>query len=157
MFKILDNTLTVKGEHNRLNLLAAAAALYFFGADPEITIPALSDFRGIPDRMEFVAEKNGISFYNDTTATIPEAVTAAADSFKSGVRLISGGTDKDLDFEVLKNLKNKTEMIYLLEGTATDKIIPVLNKYNIDFKGTFSSLEECFKSAVQRLKTGIIL
>ena len=152
--KILDKNLTVKGGHNRLNLLAASAALYFSGADPKRTIPALSNFRGIPDRMEFVAEKNGISFYNDTTATIPEAVTAAADSFKSGVRLIAGGTDKELDFDVLKKLKNKTEMIYLLEGSATGKIIPVLNKYNIGFRGTFSSLKECFSCAVSDAEKG---
>ena len=152
--KILDNDLTLKGEHNRLNLLAAASSLYLFGIAPETIISTLSEFRGIPDRMEYVAEKNGISFYNDTTATIPEAVIAAASSFRNKIRLISGGTDKELDFDIFRNLKNRTEMIYLLEGTATDKIIPVLEKNSIKYKGPYSSLDKAFSNVLSDASEG---
>ena len=152
--RILDNNLTLKGEHNRLNLLAAASSLYLFGVPADTIISTLSEFRGIPDRMEYIAEKNGICFYNDTTATIPEAVIAAASSFRKKIRLISGGTDKELDFEVLGNLKNKTEMIYLLEGTATDKMIPVLEKNSIKYKGPYCSLEKAFSNALADASEG---
>ena len=152
--KILDNKLTLKGEHNRINLLAAAASLYLFGVAPDTIISTLSAFKGIPDRMEFIAEKSGISFYNDTTATIPEAVTAAVSSFSEKVRLISGGTDKELNFEIFRELKNKTEMIYLLEGTATDKMLPVLEKNNISYKGPYNSLDKAFSKALSDASSG---
>ena len=152
--QILDKDLSLKGEHNRLNLLTAASALYLFGIKPEIIRKTLSVFKGIPDRMEFVAEKNGIAFYNDTTATIPEAAAAAVSSFKTGVRLIAGGTDKELDFSILSSLKGKTEMIYLLEGTGTDKIIPVLEEAGIVFKGPYSSLSASFKDAFSDADAG---
>ena len=151
---ILDNKLALRGEHNRLNLLTAAASLYLFGVEPETIISTLSGFQGIPDRMEFVAEKSGISFYNDTTATIPEAITAAASSFSEKVRLISGGTDKELDFEIFRELKNKTEMIYLLEGSATEKMLPVLEKNSISYKGPYTSLNEAFADAVSDASEG---
>jgi UDP-N-acetylmuramoylalanine--D-glutamate ligase len=151
---ILDRELSMKGRHNRLNLLTAAAALYLFGIKPEIIRQTLSGFKGIPDRMEFVSEKMGISFYNDTTATIPEAVAAAVSSFENGVRLIAGGTDKELDFKILSSLKDKTKMIYLLEGSGTDKIIPVLNKNSIPFKGPYSSLSESFNEALSDAEKG---
>ena len=145
---ILDKELSVKGNHNRLNLLAAASALYLYGIPPETIRRTLSSFKGIRDRLELVAEKNGMEFYNDTTATIPEAVVAAVMSFGKGTRLIAGGTDKELDFEIFSQLDGRTEMIYLLDGSATGKIIPVLEKNNIPYKGPFSSLEKAFTSAV---------
>jgi len=151
---ILDREISMKGMHNRLNLLTAASALYLFGIKAEITRKTLSDFKGIPDRMEFVSEKRGISFYNDTTATIPEAVVAAVSSFDNGVRLIAGGTDKELDFKIFSSLKDKTEMIYLLEGSGTDKIIPILEENSIPFKGPCSSLRDSFKEALSDAEKG---
>lgn len=154
---IVPEKVAIIGHHNRVNLLAACAALYLFGLSPEKISEAIADFPGIPHRMEFVCTTAGISFYNDTTATIPQAVIAAAESFTAPVRLISGGTDKKLDFEILDKLKGKTEMIYLLEGSATDKMIPYLEKYNIQWKGVFSSLEEATNSAFSESSKGDVI
>jgi len=157
--KLVPEKISMKGRHNRLNLLAAGAALYLYGVDSSIIAESLSDFRGIPHRMEFVCTKKGVDFYNDTTATIPQAVIAAAESFDPSVRvrLISGGTDKNLDFTVLDQLKGKTEKMYLLEGTATDKMIPYLEKYQIPWSGTFCSLEDASAAAFRESTEGDVI
>ncbi len=155
--EILPEKLSINGKHNRLNLLAAGAALCLFGVESKTTGEKLASFRGIPHRMEFVCVKNGVSFYNDTTATIPEAVIAAAESFSTPVRLISGGTDKKLDFRVLDRLKGKTEKIYLLEGTATEKMIPFLDEYGIKYCGPFDSLEKASETAFRESNRGDII
>ena len=154
---ILSDRIKLSGKHNKLNLLAAGAALYLFGIKSETISKKLSEFTGIAHRMEFLRKINNVDFYNDTTATIPEAVIAAAESFSSPVRLISGGTDKNLDFSVFDKLKNKTENIYLLAGTATDKMIPFLNKYGILWRGPFNSLEEATEAAFKESKNGDVI
>jgi len=154
---LLPEKVTLSGWHNRKNLLAAGTALYFFGIKSEVISKYLSDFGGIAHRMEFLRKVNGVDFYNDTTATVPQAVIAAAESFSSPVRLISGGTDKNLDFEVFDKLAGKTEKMYLLSGTATDKMIPFLNKYNILWTGPFNSLEEATGAALKESKSGDVI
>ncbi|MCL2481319.1 MAG: UDP-N-acetylmuramoyl-L-alanine--D-glutamate ligase [Spirochaetaceae bacterium] len=154
---ILLDKIKLGGKHNKLNLLAAGAALYLFGIKSGLISKSLSEFTGIAHRMEFLRKINGVNFYNDTTATIPEAVIAAAESFSSPVRLISGGTDKNLDFSVFDKLKGKTENIYLLAGTATDKMIPFLNKYGILWRGPFNSLEEATEAAFKESKNGDVI
>ncbi len=152
--RLIGENILMQGRHNRLNLLASGAAAYLYGIEASVIEKKLASFRGIPHRMEYICTKKGITFYNDTTATIPEAVIAAAESFKSPVRLISGGTDKKLDFSVLERLAGKTEMIYLLEGSATDKMIPFLDKYNIAWCGPFNSLSEAAEKAFSQSREG---
>ncbi|MDX9801155.1 MAG: UDP-N-acetylmuramoyl-L-alanine--D-glutamate ligase [Spirochaetia bacterium] len=152
--RIVSEKIVMSGWHNRLNLLAAGAAASLYGLESSVIEERLASFTGIPHRMEYISTKKGISFYNDTTATIPEAVIAAAESFTSPVRLISGGTDKKLDFTVLEKLAGKTVMIYLLEGSATDKMIPYLDKYNIPWCGPFNSLAEASEAAFSQGRKG---
>ena len=155
--QILPKELKLAGKHNKINLLAAGAALYVFGIKSDVISKNLSEFTGIAHRMEFLCKINGVDFYNDTTATVPEALIAAAESFSSPVRLISGGTDKNLDFSVFDKLKGKTKNIYLLAGTATDKMIPFLNKHDISWKGPFSSLEEATETAFKESNKGDVV
>ena len=154
---ILPDKIRLNGSHNRINLLAAGAGLYLFGIKSESIAKSLSEFEGIPHRMEFLRKIDGVDFYNDTTATIPEAVIAAAESFSSPVRLISGGTDKNLDFSVFDKLKGRTANIYLLAGSATDKMIPFLNKYGILWRGPFDSLEKAADTAFKESNQGDVI
>ena len=151
---IVPQRLLVMGQHNRMNLLIAGTVLYLYGLDSRSIAESAESFSGIAHRMEFAGSFNGISFYNDTTATIPEAVIAAVESFETPVKLISGGTDKNLEFEILYRLKGRTSMIYLLGGSASEKIIPVLQQAGISFKGPYPSLEDAFNKAAAESKTG---
>jgi UDP-N-acetylmuramoylalanine--D-glutamate ligase len=155
--QILPANLSLKGEHNRLNLLCAAAALYLFGLDPEKTSRELARFKGIEHRMEFVRKYRGIIFYNDSAATIPEATLSAVRSFTTPLRLIMGGTDKELNFQCLKGAANEPRQIYLLNGSAGEKIKTVLRDAGVNWKGPFSSLKEAFESAVRDASRGASL
>lgn len=133
--EILPAMITVPGNHMRQNLLNAAQAMVLFGADPASTKDALAHFPGIEHRLELFHEENGLRYYNDSAATIPEAVAAALDSFEGNVILLTGGTDKNLDFTPLAEVAHLAKKIILLAGTGTDKLIPMLQARNIPFVG----------------------
>jgi len=113
------------GAHNLENVLAAIAVAMLWGADPEDVRQAIRDFVGMPHRLEFIAEIDGVRYYNDTTATTPDATLAALAAFNEaqGVILIAGGADKGLDFDGLgRAVVAQVKAVVLLEGTATDRL-----------------------------------
>lgn len=119
----------IKGEHNIGNVLAAALASIAFGLSLEQVRTGIRSFPGVPHRLELVAEKNGVRYYNDTAATIPEAAIAALRSFPESVILIAGGTDKCLKFDLLaEEILNRSKGLILLAGTATEKLIHALKE-----------------------------
>ncbi len=81
---------------------------------------ALSDFKGLPHRMEYVGNYQGIDFYDDSAATIPEAVIKAVTTLKNIETLILGGKDKGADFSTLSDtLKNSDiKNIIIFKGTS---------------------------------------
>ena len=144
---ILPERLAVPGEHNRLNLLAAGLAARLFGVEAPRIASCLGAFPGIEHRLELVAEREGVRFYNDSAATIPEAAAAALASLPPPVVLIAGGTDKSLDFRPLAEAAAGAAGIFLLAGSATVKIEGLLRARGLAFEGPFPSLPEAFHRA----------
>lgn len=101
--------LKLAGEHNQKNALAAMIATFDFLADRgkdlrEITNAwreGLSKFEGLPHRLKFVREINGIKFYDDSIATTPGSAIAAMNAFAEPKVLILGGSDKGADLSEL--------------------------------------------------------
>ncbi|MGL1890429.1 MAG: UDP-N-acetylmuramoyl-L-alanine--D-glutamate ligase [Spirochaetaceae bacterium] len=151
---ILKRELSLKGDHQRTNLLLAGLILYKFGVPTALIKDELAKFRGIAHRMELFHQKDGVKYYNDSAATIPEAVVAAVKSFTDPVRLISGGTDKELEFSSIKEVFKRPETIHLLKGTGTDKMIKVLKEQGINYFGPYSSLKELILDLIPTLKIG---
>lgn len=117
-------SLSVPGEHNRENASLAREAAIYCGVSEEIIRLELSRFRGVPGRLEFIKEKDGILFYNDTTATTPEAVIAAIRALRNNrnIILIAGGSDKELDMsDYFSAIKSTCKAIYILPGTGSEK------------------------------------
>ncbi len=152
--QVLPKEITLTGMHNRINLLYAAAVLYLEGLSGRDIAEGLSLFKGIPHRMEKVEEINGVLWYNDSAATIPQATAAALKSFNTPVLLICGGTDKELQFEGFDKAVQIPERIYLLEGSATERMLPIIESARTPFKGPFSSLEEAVNTAFADSKPG---
>ena len=112
------------GEHNYDNALAAVAVVRTFGVKPAAIQQGLLSFRGVPHRLELVGTKKGVRFYNDSAATIPEAVVAALGSFPEPVYLIVGGSDKDLNFSQLAAvILDRVKGVVFLRGAGTDKLL----------------------------------
>ena len=143
---------TVKGRHNKINLLCAAGLLYKFGIEPAYIIKGLADFPGIAHRLEYIRSACGIDWYNDSAATIPEAAAAAVESFDGPLHLITGGTDKDLDFTPLADAVGgkPPASISLLAGTATEKIMKLFDRRGIGYDGPFDSLSAAVSNLLKR-------
>ncbi len=152
--KILSNKLEILGEHQRENLLLAAMILFKLSVEPEIIIKELSNFTGIAHRMECFCTKNNVKFYNDSAATIPDATVAAVEAINTPIRLICGGTDKELDFECVRDVFKKPVSIFLLEGTGTDKLRLILNEEEIEYQGPYPSLDSLLNDFIPTLKSG---
>lgn len=143
------NDIQLKGSHNISNILGAIALTKSFGVPSRIIKKAIINFKGIEGRMQLIRELKGISYYNDTTATAPDAVIAALNSWPQKVVLLAGGTDKKLEFkELAMTIKNKVRALILFEGSATDKLVKELRKINFNENMVFvDSMAEAFKQA----------
>jgi len=93
----LDN-FALPGTHNQENLLAAVLTGTVIGIEPEVIQHTIDRFRGLPHRIEFVREVNGIRFYNDSKATNIDAAQRAIASFDAPLILIAGGRHKGADY-----------------------------------------------------------
>ncbi len=147
----------VPGLHQKKNLLAAAVALRAFGLPPQDIASALGCFPGVPHRLEFVARIRGVSWYNDSTATIPDAAIAAIESFSAPTLLIAGGSDKMSDFSTLVRKAKALKAIMLLAGSGTDRIVPLLEEQHIAYGGPFHSMGEAVDAADRAAEEGDIV
>jgi UDP-N-acetylmuramoylalanine--D-glutamate ligase len=93
--------LNVPGWHNRMNAICAATAALAVGCSREAVSHGLLGFRGLPQRMELIAEIDGRRFYNDSTSTTPESTIAALESLNCPTFLNAGGHDKGFDFTAM--------------------------------------------------------
>jgi len=146
--------LSVPGEHNRINLLAAGLACHCFGMSPGDFAPCLRDFPGIEHRLELAAEIEGVRYYNDSAATIPQATAAALAALEPPILLIAGGTDKNLDFQALLDSIDLAEAVILLRGSATKKMQALFDAGSIAYEGPFPTLEEALRRAAGRAVPG---
>jgi len=137
----------VPGLHQKKNLLASAVALRAYGLSPEEIRKTLATFPGVPHRLEYVTTMREVLWYNDSTATIPDAAIAAIHSFSNPIVLIAGGSDKKSDFSALAEASKNLKSLVLLQGSGTDRLLPLLNERQIAYHGPFSSMREAVDCA----------
>jgi UDP-N-acetylmuramoylalanine--D-glutamate ligase len=145
---------SIPGQHNRLNLLAAGLACHCFGLDPDTISSRLQSFPGIEHRLEFVSKIEGVRYFNDSAATIPEATAAALNALEAPIVLLAGGTDKHLDFRPLLDSIALAETVVLLQGSATEKMQALFEENGVGYKGPFSTLQEALLEARRSARPG---
>lgn len=114
--------LSVPGEHNRVNAMAASAAASLLGLSGEALEEAIEQFDGLPHALERVAEIDGVRFYNDSKATNIQAVRAALASFDGPVVLILGGRFKGGDFRDLRDAAERHVKHVLAIGESREQV-----------------------------------
>jgi UDP-N-acetylmuramoylalanine--D-glutamate ligase len=119
---ILRERISVRGDHNVLNVLAAFTIGHAAGFPLDAMLGAVEDFRGVPHRLELIRELGGVRWYNDSIATAPERSMAAIRAFDEPIVLLLGGRDKDLPWEELIQLVNERVDHVVLFGEAAEKI-----------------------------------
>ncbi|HKV05888.1 MAG TPA: UDP-N-acetylmuramoyl-L-alanine--D-glutamate ligase [Candidatus Acidoferrales bacterium] len=111
--------ISLRGEHNVENVLAACAAAYLAGATPAAIANGIKTFRGVEHRLEFVAEIGGVQFYNDSKATNVDAALKAMEAFPGPLIVILGGKDKGSPYTPLREpLHERADMAILIGGAA---------------------------------------
>lgn len=119
---VSENELLLRGSHNMQNCMAAVLAALELGLSSDIIRSALSRFNGLPHRLEFVREYEGVTYVNDSKATNVDAVWYALDSVRGDIIWIVGGVDKGNQYEQLKSqVESKVRAIICL-GVDNSKI-----------------------------------
>ena len=108
------------GRHNIANAMAAAAAALVSGVEPRAIEAALADFAGLPHRMEFVAERDGVTYIDDSKGTNVASVVEALAAVRAPVILIAGGMDKGGDYAPLREPLGEKVRLLILIGAARD-------------------------------------
>ena len=112
----------LKGTHNVENVLAAVCAARLAGVHAETIATAVRSFRAVEHRLEFVADINGVHYFNDSKATNVDATMKAIAAFSGGVHVILGGKDKNSDYTLLRPLlEERVTAVYTI-GAAAEKI-----------------------------------
>lgn len=124
----------LKGEHNKQNILAALCVAYILGLKKQDMQKTINEFKGVENRLEFLREVKGVKFYNDTTATSPDASIVALNtlgSSKKNIILLAGGADKKLEYnELAKEIPKFVKTLILFKGDASEKILKELRIKN---------------------------
>ena len=115
-------SMSMRGDHNVSNALAAALAARLMDTDGKAIAEALQTYRALPHRMEFVRTVDGVDWVNDSKATNVDAVWYALGSFSTPIILIAGGRDKDADFRLLRKRVAERARSVVLLGEAADKL-----------------------------------
>ncbi|MBT4652260.1 MAG: UDP-N-acetylmuramoyl-L-alanine--D-glutamate ligase [Candidatus Pacebacteria bacterium] len=112
--------LPLQGEHNLLNAMPAIVMGTLFNLSIDQISTALQSFQSLPHRLEFVLERKGIRYYNDSLATMPEATVKAVESFSEPIALIAGGYERNQSFTDLakKILEKKVAGVVLFKPTG---------------------------------------
>ncbi len=149
------------GEHNKANLAAAIEVAKLLKVSDLNIQKAIKSFKGVPSRQEFVREVRGVKYFNDTTATMPEAAITAVRVFlenfpDSRLILICGGMNKGLKYnELAEIIRERIDELIMLPGTASDKIKEGIRNYT-KMHEVFS-MQEAVKQAYKLSKKGDVV
>ncbi len=163
VYKAVDGTVTpyltqddtnLVGVHNFENIMAAVLMTEAFGVPEETIKRAVKAFRAVEHRIEFVTEKNGVKYYNDSKGTNTDAAIKAIDAMPSETVLIGGGYDKHSDFtEWVSRFPGKVRKLILIGQTA-EKIAGTCEKIGFKDYVFAESLPEAVAIAAKEAKEG---
>lgn len=143
-----DKKRKLLGDQNLKNIMFIVTIAQILNLDLEKTATTISNFKGLKYRMEYIGTYSGISYYNDTIATIPEATISAVAALKNVDTLIFGGLDRKIDYNSFINFLISSTISNLIcmptTGTKIGKILKEKSDKKIYFVNT---LEEAYKIA----------
>lgn len=151
-----DIPLIIPGRHNQRNAqLALSATAHVLDAEPNDLAQLLSDFPGLPHRLQLVAENDGTRCFNDSKSTTPSATMLAVEAFDdpSHVHLIAGGYDKGSDITPIASLAPHLAGLYTIGSTGG----ALAEAANSDRAMHCETLDRAVEAALDRLRPGDVL
>lgn len=120
--KISFAKMKLTGAHNQENVAAASLMAKAVGIPVNIIQKTTDEFQGLPHRMEFVRELNGVKYYNDSKGTNVGSTIKSVESFNSPLILLAGGKDKGTDLSPLNSLLKERVKVLILFGEAKERM-----------------------------------
>lgn len=147
----------LRGQHNLYNSLAAAVSARITDIRSDVIRESLMSFEGVPHRLEFVREMNGVRYYNDSKATNVNAVWYALESFHEPIVLIAGGRDKGNDYSSLKALvRDKVRLLIGLGEESGRKVLADLGDQAAESQFA-ADMEEAVEIAGREARRGEVV
>ncbi|MFH1714381.1 MAG: UDP-N-acetylmuramoyl-L-alanine--D-glutamate ligase [Candidatus Nealsonbacteria bacterium] len=152
----------IKGEYYQLDKEAAKAVGRIFKIPEKVILRAINSFKGLPHRLELVGTFDGITFYNDALATIPEATIAAIKFLGNKVETIMlGGFNRNIDFKILAKevLKSKIKTVILFPETGKriwKDILMEAKGSRLPRSFSAENMEDAVRTAYSKTKKGKI-
>ena len=142
------------GEHNYENVCAAIDITIAAGIPEDIIIHEIMRFKAVEHRIEYVATKNDVMYYNDSKGTNPDAAIKAIKAMSRPTILIGGGYDKGSDFDEYVKAFNPMIKKLVLMGTTAPKIAETAEKYGFTDYVIADSLEEVVRICADSAQPG---
>jgi len=133
LFSVVDlSEMQLVGMHNVENVMAATAIAYTMGVPLEIIQKTIKSFSAVEHRVEFVCERDGVRYYNDSKGTNPDASIQAIRAMRWPTLLIGGGYDKKSEFDsYIEEFGGKVKLLVLI-GETKEKIAQTARRHGFD-------------------------
>ena len=136
------------------NVMAALAIAQCFNIPLETTLKVIKNFKAVEHRIEFVASKDGVDYYNDSKGTNPDAAIQGIKAMHKPTILIGGGYDKYSEFdEWIESFEHKVKYL-LLVGQTKEKIAICARAHGMQNIELFNSFEDCLLRATELSQPG---
>ncbi len=146
--------LKLLGTHNFENVMAAVAMAYYAGVPMESIRRSICEFTAVEHRIEYVTEKNGVVYYNDSKGTNPDAAIKGIQAMNRPTLLIGGGYDKGSSYdEWLNSFDGKVRYLVLI-GQTKEKIRDAADRLGVCPCILCEDLEEAVKVCAEKANPG---
>ena len=146
--------LKLLGQHNYENVMAASAMAYYAGVPVEIIRSAVTEFKAVAHRIEFVDEIQGVAYYNDSKGTNPDAAIKGIQAMNRPTLLIGGGYDKESSYEEwIEAFDGKVKYLVLI-GQTREKIQETAHACGFMNTILADNLEEAVNICAQKAQKG---
>ena len=146
--------LKLPGKHNYENVMAASAMAYYAGVPVESIRRSICEFTAVEHRIEYVTEKDGVVYYNDSKGTNPDAAIKGIQAMERPTWLIAGGYDKESCYDEWLNSFNGKVRSLVLIGQTKEKIRDAAERLDACPCILCEELEEAVKICAEKAQPG---
>ena len=146
-----ESRFPIVGDYNLSNAMVAACMAYKLGVSLADIQATIASFQPVEHRLEYIGEKDGVKFYNDSKATNTHAVTAALSSFDKNILLLAGGHDKGISFLDLKQYDDRVKCCIAF-GETREQFKPIFTHVE-----TVETMQEALHTAIAKAHSGDII
>ena len=151
---VRTDELKILGQHNYENVMTAVGMAYYAGVPMDVILKAVCAFQGVEHRIEYVCEKNGVVYYNDSKGTNPDAAIKGIQAMNRPTLLIGGGFDKQSTYESwIRAFDGKVKYLVLI-GETREKIAETARREGFHEILMAENLEEAVKICADKAEPG---